>query len=215
MVSVPSTLLPFQHDLSIESLDLTHQEVQNLILRTKKHSAIGPDGISAWMLKTFTVEITTPSLTSLFNLSIRTGQLSAEWKSSNIVPIPKDSTPQTVQSFRPISLLPIFSKILEKCLHQLLLDQLIANNILSENQYGFRSGRSTVIPLLLATHHWHTILEKRSQVGCVFFDLSKAFDTIPHHTKWLCLINFNFSEFQPPSSTGLRTTCLADIRELS
>ena len=108
-VSVPPTLLPTQHNLSIATLDLTHQEVQNLLLRTKQHSATGPDGISAWMLKTFAVEIT-PSLASLFNLSIRTGQLPAEWKSSNIVPIPKDSTPQAVQSFCPISLLPIIGR---------------------------------------------------------------------------------------------------------
>lgn len=63
-VSVPPTHLPTQHNLSIESLDLTHQELQNLLLRTKQHSATGPDGISAWMLKTFAVEIT-PSLASL------------------------------------------------------------------------------------------------------------------------------------------------------
>ena len=53
-----------QHNLSIESLDLSHQEVQNLHLRTKPHSASGPDGISAWMLKAFVVEIA-PSLASL------------------------------------------------------------------------------------------------------------------------------------------------------
>jgi len=138
------------------SLDLIHQEVQNLLLRTKQHSANGPDCISAWMLKTFAVEIT-PSFASLFNLSIRTGQLPAKWKSSSIVPFPKDSTPQVVQSFHPISLLPIISKILGEHLHQLVLNHLITNNILSENQYGFCSGRSTVIPLLLTMHHWNTL----------------------------------------------------------
>ena len=208
-VIVPSThSLSSQHYLSIETLDLTHQEVQNILLRTKLHSASGPDGISSWMLKTFAVEIA-PFLTSLFNLSIRTGQLPAEWKSSNIVPIPKDSTPQDVQSFHPISLLPIISKILEKNLHQFLPDHLITNNILSENQCGFCSRQSTMILLLLATHHWHTILEKHSQVGCIFFNLSKTFDTRT------CLISFNFSEFQPPSSTGLSTTYLVDTIELS
>ena len=75
----PSGVLRNWHNIGrLESLDLTHQEVQNLLLRTKQHSATGPDGISAWMLKTFAVEIT-PSLASLFNLSIRTGQLPAEW----------------------------------------------------------------------------------------------------------------------------------------
>jgi len=52
--------------------------------------------------------------------------------------------------------------------------------LLSDAQFGFRSGRSTVMPLLLATHQWHTALESHKQVACVFFDLRKAFDSVPH-----------------------------------
>jgi len=51
---------------------------------------------------------------------------------------------------------------------------------MSDDQFGFRKGRSTVTPLLLTTHQWHKSLESKHQVACVFFDYTKAFDSVPH-----------------------------------
>ena len=131
------------------------------------------------MLQTLAEEVA-PSVASLFNLSIKTGKIPADWKLSNTVPIPKDSSKHDVRSYRPISLLPIISKILEKHLHHLIQDFVSSNNVLSENQFGFCSGRSTVTPLLLAIHQWHCSLEDKHRVACVFFDIRKAFDSVPH-----------------------------------
>ena len=143
------------------------------------HSASGPDGISTWMLRTF-ADSGSPSIASLFNLSINCGKLPAKWKLSYIVPIPKESSRQDVRFYRPISLLPNISKCLERHIYRLLLEYLSSNQLLPEAQSGFHSGRSTVMPLLLATHQWRTALESHKQVACVFFDLRKAFDSIPH-----------------------------------
>ena len=151
------------------------------IRQIKTHSAPGPDGITAWMLTNFAQSIA-PSLSSIFNLSIAIGGLPADWKLSNIIPIPKSSARDDVRFFRPISLLPIVGKILEKHIHQLLLEFMSSKGLLSENQFGFRKGRSTVTPLLLATHHWHKSLENKHQVACVFFDYKKAFDSVPHQS---------------------------------
>ena len=153
--------------------------VESLLSSTKCNTASGPDGISAWMLKSFAPEVA-PSIASLYNLSLKSGKLPAHWKQSNIVPIPKESSKSDVRSFRPISLLPLISKSFEKHIHLLLLQFLTSNFLLSDDQFGFRTGRSTVTPLLLAAHRWHSILDKRQTVGCVFFDLKKAFDSIPH-----------------------------------
>ena len=112
--------------------------------------------------------------------SLNCGKLPAEWKLSHIVPIPKESSKQDVRFYRPISLLPTISKCLERHIYRLLLEYLSSNQLLSDAQFGFRSGRSTVMPLLLATHQWHTTLESHKQVACVFFDLRKAFDSVPH-----------------------------------
>ena len=162
-----------------DSYDIVSNEVANLLKRTKPHSASGPDGISTWMLRTFADSVS-PSIASLFNLSITCGKLPAEWKLSHIVPIPKGSSRQDVRFYRPISLLPTISKCLERHIYRLLLEYLSSNQLLSDAQFGFCSGRSTVMPLLLATHQWHTALESHKQVACVFFDLRRAFDSVPN-----------------------------------
>ena len=162
-----------------DNLDITTNEVRELLSRTHSHSAPGPDLISSWMLSTFADELA-PSITSMFNHSLKFGKIPNTWKQSNIVPIPKEANRSEVRFFRPISLLPIISKILERHIHSLLSDHLSSHNLLSANQFGFRPGRSTITPLLIAAHKWHLALEKRHQVGCVFFDIKKAFDSVPH-----------------------------------
>lgn len=162
-----------------EHLDCTAGEVIVLLKKTQIHSASGPDGVSAWMLHTFADELA-PSLASIFNLSLKTGKIPDDWKLANVVPIPKNSHTQDVRSYRPISLLPIISKTLERFVYQIIMEHLDAHSVITNQQYGFQSGRSTVTPLLLATHSWHNNMERRVRVGCVFFDFCKAFDSVPH-----------------------------------
>ena len=169
--SIPAALPP--------NLDITSDEVIMLLRRIKPHSASGPDAISAWMLRTFAEEAA-PSIASLFNLSLSLGKLPNDWKCSNVVPIPKESSKSNVRFYRPISLLPIISKILERHVYSLLSERLATHNFLSSNQFGFQPGRNTTTPLLIATHKWHSALDNHQKVGCVFLDLKKAFDSVPH-----------------------------------
>ena len=60
------------------------------------------------------------------------------------------------------------------------MDYLTDIDFFSDNQYGFRRNHSTVLPLLFATHNWHSSLNSNKSVACIFFDLKKAFDSIPH-----------------------------------
>ena len=190
-VTVPANYCTLPNPSSLpEHLDCTVDEVVNLLKKTKVHSASGPDGVSAWMLHTFADELA-PSIASLFNLSLKAGKLPDEWKMANVVPIPKNSHIQDVRSYRPISLLSIISKTLERFVHRILMEHLSANSVITNHQYGFQLGRSTVTPLLLATHSWHNHLERRVQVGCIFLDLCKAFDSVPHQAllNKLCGLN--------------------------
>ena len=96
-----------------QELYCSEQEVFELHVNLDSKKASGPDGISARMIKE-TASSTTPVLTRLFNQSIQTGELPLAWKSSNIVPIPKGPNSDELSNYRPISLLSIISKALEK-----------------------------------------------------------------------------------------------------
>ncbi len=83
-------------------------------------------------------------------------------------------------NYRPISLLSLVSKILERQVHHVIQQHLLEHDLLLDVQFGFRPGASTQEAILAATKDWHWSLEKSESVACVFFDLSKAFDSLPH-----------------------------------
>ena len=139
----------------------------------------GPDGISAKMLKHTAVSIA-PSVTQLFNLSIKNGRVPRGWKLSTVVPIPKSGRSHSPDNYRPISLLSVLSKVLEKHIHTLIFNHLKQHYPLSDCQWGFRNGRSTVSALLSTIHHWLQLMESGMDVCTVFLDYRKAFDSVPH-----------------------------------
>ena len=69
---------------------------------------------------------------------------------------------------------------MEKHVYGIIFDHLVNIDFLSDNQWGFRTKRSTGLALLLATNDWFDHLDKHKEVGAVFFDLKKAFDSVPH-----------------------------------
>ena len=139
----------------------------------------GPDGVSSRMLKSTAAHIA-PSITKLFNQSIKSGRIPSEWKSSFVVPISKGGDIHNPGNYRPISLLPVISKLLEKHIQGLLLDHLDVYSPLSNQQWGFTTGRSTVTALIATVNEWLKILEDGLEVCAVFLDYRKAFDSVPH-----------------------------------
>ena len=96
-------------------------------------------------------------------------------------PIPKSSSnPSSPSNFRPISLLPIASKLLERFVFNFLYDFCMSKNLLSNSQFGFRPGFSTESALISVVNSWLSSLDSHKSVCAVFFDLSKAFDSVPH-----------------------------------
>ena len=155
-----------------------NEEVEALILSLDITKSSGPDGISGRMLKPLAYEIA-PSITKLLNLSIMCKRPPQVWKHSNVVPIPKKSSASSVRNYRPISLLSIISKILEKHIHMLITEHISLYSPLSAVQWGFQSGKSTELALN-TINDWLVCMEKRHDVGTVFFDFSKSFDSVPH-----------------------------------
>ena len=82
--------------------------------------------------------------------------------------------------YRPISILPTLSKILEKAVHSQLYQYLVTNNLLTRKQFGFRKGLSTVSALTSFADEVLLNMEQGKLCGAVFLDLTKAFDTVDH-----------------------------------
>ena len=119
-------------------------------------------------------------MTKLFNLSILKCRLPRMWKKSAIIPIPKAKDSSAPSNYRPISLLPLLSKLLEKHIYGLINQHLQSHGFFADSQWGFTEGRSTVTALIKCVDDWLKALEEGKEICAVFFDYRKAFDTVPH-----------------------------------
>ena len=174
--SVPDELNHTQECL--EELLCSVEEVQWLLDTLNTTKSNGPDEVLVRMLKA-TASSIAPSVTKLFNLSIQSGCFPVLWKMSNLVPIPKSNDHSNPSNYRPISLLPILSKLLERHIHVLISEHLALPHPISNNQWGFQAGKSTVSALLALTYAWFQQLEAGKEI-CAIFDTKKAFDIVPH-----------------------------------
>jgi len=116
------------------------------------------------------------SLTKIFRLSLKQQKVPSPWKVSYVNPIPKGKDIQLCSNYRPISLLSLPSKILERLIHSHITKFLTKNKLLSNIQFGFRPHSSTQEALLSITNSWHSLLTKHRQVAAVSLDVKKAFD---------------------------------------
>ena len=124
-------------DLSELRVDIAEVLKELQALDTSK--AIGPDEIPNKILKDFAHELARP-ITTLFNISLSTGILPSMWKTANIIPILKKGDPKQPNNYRPISLLPVISKILERCIYNHIIP--ILRPKITPHQYGFLANRS-------------------------------------------------------------------------
>ena len=99
---------------------------------------------------------------------------------AKVIPLYKTKDPALFSNYRPISLLPFFSKILERLMHNRLYNFLTEHNILSMNQFGFRKNYSTFLTLMDLVDNISKNIDERNYSIGFFLDLSKAFDTIDH-----------------------------------
>ena len=124
--------------------------------------------------------IGTPSLTAIFTKSIITGIYPTEWKMARVTPVFKKVEKSDLNNYRPISVIPVVSKVYEKNVYDQLYQYLNDNQLLSSCQSGFRSLHSTLTALLEATNSWSVNIDNGFLNGVVFIDLKNAFDTIDH-----------------------------------
>ena len=162
-----------------------------MISQLPTRTSTGPDGISSKMLKATAYSISVP-LCKLFNLSLSSGVFLIDWKTSLVIPIPKQSSPNPSPSnYCPISPCFLVSKLLERHVFDWLYNFCKNNNILSNNQFGFRSSFSAESVFITTTYSWFSLLDSNFSICAVFFDLCKAFDSIPHRPLLDTLLSYN------------------------
>ena len=123
--------------------------------------------------------ISTP-LAKFFNTSLDTGKLPLEWKCANITAIYKKGGKEILGSYRPISLTSIVGKVMESIIRDMIINYMKSNKLYSARQYGFISGRFTVLQLLTVMEKWYKTLDKGGCIDVIYCDFMKAFDKVPH-----------------------------------
>lgn len=162
---------------SIGVIDIEPFEIESIINSLKTESAVGWDKIPTRFLK-LAKPVLVPLLVCLGNLIFDQGIFPRDLKRSIIHPIYKSGDRGDINNYRPISVLPVVSKIMEKLINSRLLGFLNTFGILSKNQYGFRTGINTESAISDLTRNITTHLDNRKKALCIFLDLKKAFDTV-------------------------------------
>ena len=119
-------------------------------------------------------------MAELYNLSLVHSEFPDKSKIGRVNPIHKSGPADNVENYRPISVLPIFSKIFEKLTYKRMVNFITRFNILSACQFGFRSGRSTTQAISKLLSYIMPAYHSRIYSACFFLDLKKAFDTVDH-----------------------------------
>ena len=158
---------------------ITSEFTSKIIRKLKSKSSSGHDGLSSIQLKFISDDIVA-TLTNIINQSLCTGIFPDSLKIAKISPIYKKGDAHITDNYRPISLLPVLSKIFEKVVFLQVYDYFVENNLLYDSQYGFRKYHSTEFAALEFTDKIISNLDQGKLPIATFLDLSKAFDTIDH-----------------------------------
>ena len=177
------------------SLTAVHPDQVNKIISTLTNSsAFGLDNIDTSIIKLIRAEIL-PAVTHVINLSILHRKFPTVWKKSKVVPLYKKGDTLNPKNYRPVAIVPILSKILERVVFNQMIQYLTQNSLLHPNHHAYRLGHNTTTALIQMYNGWVKAVESEQLVGACMLDMSAAFDLVDHELliKKLALYGFDDS----------------------
>ena len=163
--------------LNFKIIDI--QYILRALKELKNGKASGPDRIPVGLVKDASEFIALP-LTLVYNASLVTGVFPDIWKVARVTPIFKSGARGDMNNYRPISVLSMFARIMEKIVHDQLIDYFKEKKMLKKNQHAFRKLHLTITSLVKSTDEWLNNIDSQKVNMTMFLDLKKAFDTVDH-----------------------------------
>uniref|UniRef100_A0A803TM50 Reverse transcriptase domain-containing protein n=1 Tax=Anolis carolinensis TaxID=28377 RepID=A0A803TM50_ANOCA len=178
-----SHLQPQQHGMD-EGLgeiqpQIGKQVVQEHLATLNEFKSPGPDQLHPRVLKELAEVISEP-LAIIFESSWRTGEVPADWRRANVVPIFKKGKKNDPNNYRPVSLTSIPGKILEKIIKEVVCKHLETNAVIANSQHGFTKNKSCQTNLISFFDRVTSWVDTGNAVDVAYLDFSKAFDKVPH-----------------------------------
>ena len=154
--------------------------VQKYLKNLQRAKACGLDQLPPNLLKDAANEIA-PSPTYILNLSPTTSTVPTGWKKAKVSPIYESGLTTELENYRPISVLPIVSKIMEREVHRQLYEFLDETKLISKHQFDFQRKKSTELAAIALLDQVRRAVDNGNLLGACFIDLQKAVDTISHN----------------------------------
>lgn len=182
-------------DINMENAITSPIEIINIINNLKVKKAAGPDNISTNTIKNLPLKAIV-LINNIFNKCILLKYFPTAWKQAHTIFIPKPGLDKKdPNNYRPISLLNIMAKIFEKVIYKRLLNFTNTNNIIPDEQFGFRASHSTNHQLLRLINTIYEGYNNKYYTAGIFLDIKKAFDKVWHDGIIHKLIHFNFPPY--------------------
>ena len=153
--------------------------VDKVMTDLSNSSSFGLDLIDTKVIKLIKPEIV-PALTHIVNLSITNRVFPTYWKQAKIIPLHKKDDLLNPKNFRPVAILPVFSKVLERVIFNQIIQYLNDNNLLHPSHHAYRSGHNTTTALIQMYDTWVNAFEDGELSGVCLLDMSAAFDIVDH-----------------------------------
>ena len=166
-------------EVMLGDLSTNELEISELCKEINVNKSSGIMHISSEIIRDAFVTI--PSkVVELFNMSFNRSEIPDEWKKAKVTPLPKAGDTRNVSNLRPVSILPLPSKLIEKIVHNRVYRHCNDNKLLDDKQGGFRPNHSTVSTTSYFINDLYTAMNNKEITIAVYIDAMKAFDTVNH-----------------------------------